>query len=70
MLSSERAAALPIDALPPADVMDAAAERHWSAWRARGVAHDAAVQKRFIAIAIGAIAIAVGALASYRLLIP
>ena len=70
MSSSERTAALPIDALPRADVMDAAAGRHWSAWRARGVALDAAVQKRFIAIAIAAVAIAVGALAGYGLLIP
>jgi hypothetical protein len=70
MSSTELAAALPIDALPRAGVMDAAAERRWSAWKARGVAHDAAVQKRFIAIAIAAVAIAVGALASYGLLIP
>lgn len=70
MSSNERAAVLPIDAFPLADVMDAAAERHWSAWKARGVAHDAAVQKRFIAIAIAAVAIAVGALAVFGLLIP
>ena len=69
MSSTVRAAALPIDALPPADVMDAA-EQRWSAWKARGVAHDAAVQKRFIAIAIAALAIAVGWLVGYGLLIP
>jgi hypothetical protein len=70
MSSTERAAGLPIEALPPADVLDAAAARHWSAWKARGVAHDAAVQKRFIAIAIAAVAAVVGALAGYGLLIP
>ena len=45
--------------------MDADAERRWAAWKARGVAQDRVVARRFAALAILVAMLAVGALIGY-----
>ena len=43
-------------------------ERRWTAWKARGLAHEQSVRRRFLIVAIVIVAIAIVALAGYGLL--
>jgi hypothetical protein len=47
---------------------DAAFERRWTAWQARGLAHDRVIRQRFIIVGILAGAIALAAPIAYGLL--
>ena len=46
---------------------DADFERRWTAWQARGLAHDLLLRQRFTVVAILAAVIALGAVMAYGL---
>jgi len=43
-------------------------ERRWTAWKARGLAHERTIRRRFVIVALVTAVIAVAALAAYGLL--
>jgi len=45
-------------------------ERRWTAWEARGLAHERTVRRRFLTVVIVTAAIALAALFAYKLLSP
>lgn len=49
---------------------DADFERRWTAWKARGLAHERAATRRFMSVAILAGTIATAAAIGYSLLAP
>lgn len=53
----------------PTENPDIEFERWWTAWEARGLAHERTVRRRFLTVIVTA-AIAVAALFAYKLLSP
>jgi len=56
--------------LVPTENPDIEFERRWTAWEARGLAHEHTVRRRFLTVVIVTAAIAVAALFAYKLLSP
>lgn len=54
---------------PQTENSDADFERRWTAWKARGLAHDRVVRQRFIVVAVFAGVIALAAVIASGLLL-
>ena len=54
----------------PTENPDIEFERRWTAWEARGLAHERTVRRRFLTVVIVTAAIAVAALFAHKLLSP
>jgi len=51
------------------DAVDVNFESRWTAWKARGLAHDLVVRQRFVTAAAAAAILAFGAVIAYALLV-